>query len=242
MNRRLRNALVVTAAITSGFLMTACGGGETDDSSAAESDPSIVQAADASPSPSAAKDKSAASSGSSRPTAKSGSGSGTSGSGSSGSGSGTGTAADSAADTSGDEAADKTGYGQSCGTNDLVWKATEMTQGGGYYQISVKAKSGITCALPGGLPSIAFGSGGTEAGPAEQVAGDEITLSGSKTVYAGVNPKTTNDDLGTEYTTVIASVSDEDPNPVSLSIGNALVNEPIVTNWHTNAQDAVPLV
>ncbi|MGW1029754.1 hypothetical protein ACWD4J_39790 [Streptomyces sp. NPDC002577] len=42
-----------------------------------------------------------------------------------------------------------------------------MTQGGGYIQVSVTAKPGITCVLPDGLPVMAFGSGGIQAGPAE---------------------------------------------------------------------------
>ncbi|WP_181794642.1 DUF4232 domain-containing protein, partial [Streptomyces sp. WELS2] len=137
-------------------------------------------------------------------------------------------------------AADKTGYGQSCGSNDLRWSAKSMTQAGGYIQISVSANPGITCVLPAGLPVVAFGSGGTQAHPAEQSVGSEITLSGGTTVYAGVNPKTTNDDNGTEYSTVIASVSDGDPHPVSLPVGNIVVDKPVVTNWHTNPADAVP--
>ncbi|MGJ3560153.1 DUF4232 domain-containing protein [Streptomyces sp. INA 01156] len=94
--------------------------------------------------------------------------------------------------------------------------------------------------MPGGLPVIAFGSGGTQAGPAEQVAGDEITLSGGKTVYAGVSPKSTSDDDGTGYSTVIASVTDDDPHSISLEVGSVLVDKPLVTNWHTDPQDAVP--
>ncbi|WDM16949.1 DUF4232 domain-containing protein [Streptomyces lavenduligriseus] len=143
--------------------------------------------------------------------------------------------------TSGDGAAgDKTGYGQGCGCNDLRWSAKSMTQAGGYIQISVSAKPGITCVLPAGLPVVAFGSGGTQAHPAEQSAGNEITLSGCTTVYAGVNPKTTNDDNGIEYSTVIVSVSDGDPHPVSLPVGNTIVDKPVVTDWHTNPVDAVP--
>ncbi|WP_151772472.1 DUF4232 domain-containing protein [Streptomyces abyssomicinicus] len=144
-------------------------------------------------------------------------------------------------DSSDDAAADKPGYGQGCGTNDLDWSAKEETQAGGYVLVSVKAKSGITCVLPGGLPVMAFGSGGTQAGPAEQSAGDEITLTGGTKVYAGVAPKTTNSDAGTEYGTVIVSVSEDDPHPVSLKIGAVLVDEPVVTNWHTDPADAVPL-
>lgn len=226
MNRRLRNALVVTVAVTAGFLTTACEEGATGASAVAESDAGTPEAAaSASPEkskePQKSQDKAA----------------------DSGSGQAAGSAADTAADSSSDsssEAGDKTGYGQSCGTNDLDWKAEEKTQAGGYYQISVKAKSGITCVLPGGLPGIAFGSGGTEAHPAEQSAGEEITLSGGRTVYAGVSPKTTNSDGGTEYSTIIVSATGDDPNPISLKVGSVLVDKPIVTNWHTDPEAAVP--
>ncbi|MFC5952982.1 DUF4232 domain-containing protein [Streptomyces pratens] len=236
MNRRLRNALVVTAAVTAGFLMTACEEGTTGASPVAG-----TKAAESSPSPSGAQDKNSTDSdnGGSKSTANSDSTSGSASGADSGSSRAAGTGTDSVSDSS-TEAGDKSGYGQSCGTNDLVWRAKEMTQAGGYYQISVKAKPAIACVLPGGLPVIAFGSGGTQAGPAEQVAGDEITLSGGKTVYAGVSPKSTSDDGGTEYSTVIVSATGDDPNPISLKVGSVLVDKPIVTNWHTDPQDAVP--
>ncbi|MFJ4153077.1 DUF4232 domain-containing protein [Streptomyces galbus] len=116
-----------------------------------------------------------------------------------------------------------------------------MTQAGGYIRISAKAKPGITCVLPAGLPVIAFGSGGTQAGPAEQSAGGEITLIGDKTVYAGLNPKSTGNNSGVEYDSVIVSVSNDDPNPVSLKTGSIVVDKPQVTNWHTSAAEAVPM-
>ncbi|MFF3503637.1 DUF4232 domain-containing protein [Streptomyces sp. NPDC003247] len=227
MNRRLRTALVVTAAVTAGFLMTACEEGTTDASPVAASD--TTGAAGSSPSSGGAQGTST----------DGGSDDGGAKSTTTGRATGTGTGTDSDSGSS-TEAGDKSGYGQSCGTNDLTWSAEEMTQAGGYYRISVKAEPGITCVLPGGLPVIAFGSGGTQAGPAEQVAGDEITLSGDTTVYAGVSPKSTDGDGGTEYGTVIVSVADDDPNPLSLDVGSVLVEEPLVTNWHTDPQDAVP--
>ncbi len=222
MNRRLRNALVVTATVTAGFLMTACEEGTAGASGAdpaAASDSGSTKAADSSPSSAGAQDKSSTDNTNSSETGNGGNGD---------------------AKHSGAEAGDKSGYGQSCGTNDLTWSAKRMTQAGGYYQVSVKAKSGITCVLPGGLPVIAFGSGGTQAGPAEQSAGAEITLSGGRTVYAGVSPKSTSGDGGTEYSTVIVSVTGDDPDPISLEIGSVLVDQPVVTNWHTDPQDAVP--
>ncbi|GGY93544.1 DUF4232 domain-containing protein [Streptomyces poonensis] len=219
MNRRLRAALVATAAVTAGFLMTAC-----DEGTAGAAGAAPVAAADSGTD---------SGKGGSEPTADSGSAS-TSGS------STKATEATEVTEVTEAEAGDKSGYGQSCGTNDLSWSAKEMTQAGGYYQVSVKAKPGITCVLPGGLPVIAFGSGGTQAGPAEQVVGEEITLSGGTTVYAGVSPKSTSGDGGTEYSTVIVSVTGDDPNPVSLKVGSVLVDQPLVTNWHTDPQDAVP--
>ncbi|MFF3502433.1 DUF4232 domain-containing protein [Streptomyces sp. NPDC003247] len=219
-SRRLRTALVVTAAVSAGLLMTACEGDATATSPAASAESTA---------------SGTAASGSATPGA---SGSGTSGSGSSAT-SGGSSGTDSGTDSS-DEAGDKTGYGQSCGTNDLTWSAQEMSQAGGYFLISVKAKDGITCVLPGGLPVVAFGSGGTEAAAAEQVAGDELTLSGDTTAYAGLSPKSTSGNEGVEYTTVIVSAASDDPNPESLEIGTVLVDEPLVTNWHTAQQDAVP--
>ncbi|MFJ4695298.1 DUF4232 domain-containing protein [Streptomyces sp. NPDC088766] len=225
MNRRLRTALVVSAALSTGLLMTACEGGPADaagKTGTASSGTPADPAAAATATPGAAQDGGAAKTGPS--TADGG-----------------GKAEDRSSSSGGDSAAaDKSGYGQGCGTNDLQWSAKPMTQAGGYYQVGVKAKSGITCVLPAGLPVFAFGSGGTQAGPAEQVAGEEITLTGGKTAYAGVTPKTTDGDTGTEYSTVIVSVSEDDPNPVSLNVGSVVVDKPLTTNWHTDPADAVP--
>ncbi len=87
---------------------------------------------------------------------------------------------------------------------------------------------------------MAFGSDGTQAGPAEQAVGEQIKLSGSTAAYAGVNPKSTNGDGGKELDSIIVGVGDDDPNPVSLPVGTITVEDPIVTNWHTDAADAVP--
>ncbi|MET8563886.1 DUF4232 domain-containing protein [Streptomyces flaveolus] len=239
MNHRFRTAFAVSAALGAGLLMTACQG----DPSATGPAPAKTVADSAAPSsaapvPSAGKagDSGGQESRAGGTTAGSSRSGGTTGGTTGGTAGGTG----SGRGSGGGGAADKTGYGQGCGSNDLRWSAKSMTQAGGYIRISVSAKPGITCVLPAGLPVVAFGSGGTQAHPAEQAAGPEITLSGGTTVYAGVNPKTTNDDYGTEYGTVIVSVSDGDPNPVSLPVGNTLVDKPVVTNWHTNPADAVP--
>ncbi|MDC0772380.1 DUF4232 domain-containing protein [Streptomyces sp. HD] len=131
--------------------------------------------------------------------------------------------------------------GQVCGANDISWSTKSMTQGGGYILVIAKAKAGITCYLPAALPTVAFGSDGTQAGPAEQAVGEQVKLSGGTTAYAGVNPKTTKEDGGKELDSIIVGVGDNDPDPVSLPVGTITVEDPIVTNWHTVATDAVPL-
>ncbi|MCX5215308.1 DUF4232 domain-containing protein [Kitasatospora sp. NBC_00240] len=134
----------------------------------------------------------------------------------------------------------KSGYGQACGANDLTFGAKMETQAGGYIQISAKAKPGITCVLPGEHPVIAFGSGGIEAANAEQAVGRPITLTGSAVAYAGINPKSTNNDQVVEFKDVIIGVGAADPNPASIPVGSVKVDKPVVTNWHTDAKDAVP--
>jgi hypothetical protein len=129
---------------------------------------------------------------------------------------------------------------QTCGANDISWSTKSETQAGGYILIIAKAKSGITCYLPAALPTVAFGSDGTEAGPAEQSVGEQIKLSGSTTAYAGVNPKSSNEDGGKELDSIIVAVGDNDPNPVSLPVDTITVSDPVVTNWHTAPTDAVP--
>ncbi|WRO11946.1 DUF4232 domain-containing protein [Streptomyces cyaneofuscatus] len=129
---------------------------------------------------------------------------------------------------------------QECGANDLSWSTRSESQAGGYILVMAKAKSGITCVLPAALPTVAFGSDGTEAGPVEQAVGKQITLSKGTVAYAGVNPKTTNTDGGKALDSIIVAVGNEDPNPVSLKVGTITVDKPVVTNWHTAPKDAVP--
>ncbi|MCX4664440.1 DUF4232 domain-containing protein [Streptomyces uncialis] len=136
---------------------------------------------------------------------------------------------------------ERTPVGQSCGTNDISWSTRAESQAGGYILIIAKAKPGITCDLAAALPVVAFGSDGTEAGPAEQSAGRQITLTGDTTAYAGLNPKTTTEDGGKELEHIIVSAADDDPNPVSLPVGTITVDKPVVTNWHTAPSDAVPV-
>jgi hypothetical protein len=215
MTGRFPTALTLSVVLAAGLRTAACGNGSAQDADAAATGPSAG----------ASEAQDSATGG----TDKAGSG-----------GTGAGDASGTDEDTSDDTAADEPGYGQGCGTNDLDWSAGAETRAGGYILLSVKARSGITCFLPGGHQAVALGSGGVQAGPVEQSAGEEITLGGGRTVYAGVSPKTTAGDAGTEFGTVIVSVSEQDPHPLSLDIDRALVEEPVTTNRHTNPADAVP--
>ncbi|MFB6847844.1 DUF4232 domain-containing protein [Streptomyces sp. NPDC056373] len=223
MSGNRRKAFLVSVALVSGaLLMTAC----QDTDEAAD-----TGASQASP---AASGDAAPPSGSS--AAGSGKGSGAAGKGSGATG-GTEDGAGSGADTGNGK---REPVGQVCGANDISWNTTSKTQGGGYILISAKAKPGITCILPAALPTVAFGSDGTEAGPAEQAVGEQITLSGNTTAYAGVNPKSTNSDGGKELDSIIVAVGADDADPVSLKVGTITVDKPVVTNWHTSPVDAVP--
>ncbi|MGW6918356.1 hypothetical protein ACWGB8_31760 [Kitasatospora sp. NPDC054939] len=137
--------------------------------------------------------------------------------------------------------ADKSGYGQACGANDLVLGAKSESQAGGYILLTAKAKPGITCTLPGTHPAIAFGSGGIEASSAEQAVGAPITLTGTTAAYAGIVTKTTKGNQAVEFTDVIVGIGAADPNPASVRVGPMPVDKPVVTNWHTAPKDAVPV-
>ncbi|WP_380280158.1 hypothetical protein [Kitasatospora purpeofusca] len=128
-----------------------------------------------------------------------------------------------------------------CGAKDLVFTAKAESQAGGYILIAAKAKPGVTCTLPPRPPVIAFGSRGIEASKAEQGAGQPIKLSGSDTAYAGVMTKTTKDNQAVEFNDVIVGIGTPDPDPVSLPIGPTPVDKPIVTNWHSRPENAVPV-
>lgn len=219
-----RKALLVSAALVGGaMLMTAC-----QDSDAAK-DTGAAKGSSSSPGE-------AGDSGSSSGSSSTGSGKDT-GKSNGGSGKGTDDGAGSGVDTGngGREQVE-----QSCGANDISWSTRSETQAGGYILVIAKAKPGITCYLPAELPTVAFGSDGTQAGPAEQSVGEQIKLSGSTAAYAGVNPKSTNTDGGKELDSIIVAVGDNDPDPVSLPVGTITVDKPIVTNWHTAPTDAVP--
>ncbi|GGV96487.1 hypothetical protein GCM10015535_66100 [Streptomyces gelaticus] len=218
-----RKALLVSAALVGGaMLMTAC-----QDTDAATDNGAAQSSSSATP---------GASSGSSAASSSQGTDKGADQR-SDTAGKGTKDGAGSGADTGNGK---REQVGQVCGANDISWSTKSETQAGGYILITAKAKPGITCVLPAALPTVAFGSDGTEAGPAEQAVGQQITLSGSTTAYAGVNPKTTNADGGKELDSIIVAIGDDDSNPVSLPVDTITVDSPIVTNWHTSPADAVP--
>ncbi|MEV5852496.1 DUF4232 domain-containing protein [Streptomyces anulatus] len=215
-----RKAFLVSAALVGGaLLMTACQ--DTEDGAAPSASATDVPAADAAGSDaSKGTDEGAEQGAGQEPDAKDG-------------GSAEGSGADAGDGT-------KVPVQQACGANDISWSTRSESQAGGYILIMAKAKQGITCILPAALPTVAFGSDGTEAGPAEQSVGDAVTLSGATTAYAGVNPKTTDTDGGKELDSIIVGVGNEDPDPVSLEVGTITVDKPVVTNWHTAPADAVP--
>ncbi|MER8073790.1 hypothetical protein ABTZ59_36835 [Streptomyces sp. NPDC094034] len=177
-----------------------------------------------------------ASAGSGGSDSSSGDNSSTDGSGSSGS--------DSNSDSSSGDSTDKSGYGQSCGTNDLDFTVTSETQAGGYYRVTAKAKSGITCYLDVNTPSVSFGSNAEGvASPVGQGGEDPIKLTGSAVAYTGINPKTTNSDGGVEFEHVIIALTEEDPEPAELKLPDAaVVDKPIVTNWSTNPSETIPVI
>jgi hypothetical protein len=138
----------------------------------------------------------------------------------------------------------KSGYGQSCGTNDLDFTVTSESQAGGYYLVTAKAKSGITCYLDVNTPSVSFGSGADGvASPVGQGGEDPIKLTGSAVAYTGISPKTTKSNAGKEFENVIIATTDNDPNPAELKLPDtANVDKPIVTNWSTNRAETVPVI
>ncbi|MFF7189678.1 hypothetical protein ACFZAR_31620 [Streptomyces sp. NPDC008222] len=238
MSGNRRKAFLVSAAIVGGaMLMTACqDSNAATGTGAAQGSASATPAGDAvtpsaTPAGDAVTPSGSSAAGSNKGTGKGSDATGKATEDAAGSGSGSG------ADTGNGK---REPVGQSCGANDISWSTRSETQAGGYILIAAKAKPGITCYLPAALPTVAFGSDGTEAGPAEQAAGKQIKLSGSTIAYAGVNPKTTNGNGGKELGSIIVAVGDDDPNPVSLPVRTITVDHPIVTNWHTDPKDAVP--
>ncbi|MEE1802571.1 hypothetical protein PUR57_28450 [Streptomyces sp. JV176] len=217
--------LVLAAAAVTALAATTTACGPEEDGAAATTTSSSTESATSGGS------DSSATGGSSDSGSDSGTGSGSKDSGSSGKEAGT--------DDGG-----KSGYGQSCGTNDLNFKVTSETQAGGYYLVTVSAKSGITCYLDPNTPSVSFGSDASGvASPVGQGGEDPIKLTGSAVAYTGISPKTTNDDSGVEFENVIIATSEEDENPAQLKLPEpAKVDKPIVTNWDDEISGAVPQV
>ncbi|MFJ2770482.1 hypothetical protein [Streptomyces sp. NPDC087300] len=190
-----------------------------------------------------ASQASSAGSGENEGSAKDGSSSGSgSNSGGTGGKSDSGSGAEAGAGKGGD--GKKDGYGQSCGTNDVSLTLTSESQAGGYYLVTAKAKSGITCYLDVNTPSVSFGSGAEGvASPVGQGGEDPIKLGGSAVAYTGISPKSTDADGGVEFNSVIVALTEDDSNPAELKLPEpATVDKPIVTNWSTNSAETVPVI
>ncbi|WP_327168019.1 hypothetical protein [Streptomyces subrutilus] len=238
MSGNRRKALLVSAALVGGaLLMTACqSAGAATDTGAAQGAPAAAPSApSAAPADAAAAPAGAPATGGNQGSANRAPKGAAKGSDASAKGTG---GAGSGADTG---AGGRQPVRQSCAASDIAWSTRSESQAGGYVLIIAKAKPGVTCVLPGTFPIVAFGSDGTEAGPAEHSVGEPITLSGNTAAYAGVNPKTTREDGGRELDFLVVAVDGDDPAPVSLPVGALTVDKPVVTNWHTAPKDAVPL-
>ncbi|MFD9606950.1 hypothetical protein OG609_25660 [Streptomyces sp. NBC_01224] len=232
--RSARLVLAAAAVTALAATTTACDPGDVADAGSSTA-PSAVASAGSGGSDSSSSD-SPSTSGSSTGSNTGGSSTGGSSTGGSSSSGSTGKA------DSGDGR--KGGYGQSCGTNDLDFTVTSESQAGGYYLVTAKAKSGITCYLETNTPSVSFGSGADGvASPVGQGGEDPIKLTGSAVAYTGISPKTTNSNAGKEFENVIIATTDDDPNPAELKLPDpANVDKPIVTNWATNRAEAVPVI
>ncbi|MFD5124298.1 hypothetical protein [Streptomyces sp. NPDC058385] len=230
--RSARLVLAAAAVTALAATTTACNNDDTADAGSSAT-PSAAASAGSGGSDTSSSDSPSAGS--------SAGGSNSSGSNSSGSTDKTGSGDDG---KSGSGDGGKSGYGQSCGTNDLDFTVTSESQAGGYYQVTAKAKSGITCYLDVNTPSVSFGSGADGvASPVGQGGEDPIKLSGSAVAYTGISPKTTKSNAGKEFENVIIALTDNDPNPAELKLPDtANVDKPIVTNWSTNRAETVPVI
>ncbi|MBC7276733.1 DUF4232 domain-containing protein [Nocardioides sp.] len=134
------------------------------------------------------------------------------------------------------------GSGGACATGDLSFTVSEESQAGGYYLITASAKPGVTCTLEGRTVEAGFGSGlSGDVKPSEQAEGEPITMTGSTKAYAGVNPHSGPQEGGVQFEEIVVSAHEGDMDPVSLKLpSTAEVDQPIGTNWHTDAAKAVP--
>lgn len=150
-----------------------------------------------------------------------------------------GSATPTSAPTEPSEPAGSTGV---CATGDLSFTVTEESQAGGYYLVTATAKPGVTCTLEGMTIEAGFGSDVSgDVMPSEQAEGEPITMTGSTKAYAGVNPHSGPQEGGVQFEEIIVSAREGDMDPVSLKLpSTAEVDQPIGTNWHTDAAKAVP--
>jgi hypothetical protein len=140
------------------------------------------------------------------------------------------------------ESNDSAGAGKVCATGDLSFTVTEESQAGGYYLVTATAKPGVTCTLAGRTIEAGFGSAVSgDVMPSEQAEGEPITMTGSTKAYAGVNPNSGPQEGGVQFEEIIVSAHEGDMDPVSLKLpSTAEVDQPVGTNWHTDAAKAVP--
>ncbi|SDL15821.1 Protein of unknown function [Nocardioides sp. YR527] len=132
--------------------------------------------------------------------------------------------------------------GDVCATGDLSFTVSEESQAGGYYLVTASAKPGVTCTLEGATIEAGFGSDlSGDVKPSEQAVSEPITMTGSTKAYAGVNPHSGPQEGGVQFEEIIVSAHEGDMDPVSLKLpSTAEVDQPIGTNWHTDAAKAVP--
>ncbi|MFI6085671.1 DUF4232 domain-containing protein [Streptomyces sp. NPDC051217] len=131
-------------------------------------------------------------------------------------------------------------YAKPCDNGDLNFTVKLESQAGGYYLVTAKAKPGVICTLEGAPEQVMFGSDpDTVASNAEEGSGDAVKLKGSTAAYMGVNPKSTNNNDGKMFETLIVSASDDAADAGQLTVESVNVDKPRVSNWHANSADVV---
>ncbi|MFF7244734.1 hypothetical protein ACFZBU_12650 [Embleya sp. NPDC008237] len=132
------------------------------------------------------------------------------------------------------------GSARQCKDDDLTYSVTTESVAGGYFLVKATANSGVTCVLPETHPVVTFGSK-AQASPAEHSVGPKLTLSGGSSAYAGINPKTTNDNNEILFDSFHIGLTDGGTG-VKLTPrgGDTGIDKPIVTNWHTDKAEAAP--
>lgn len=140
------------------------------------------------------------------------------------------------------EPGEASGAKGACATDDLRFTVSEESQAGGYYLVTATAEPGVSCTLEGSTIEAGFGSDVSgDVKPSEQAVGESITMTGSTKAYAGVNPNSGPQEGGVEFEEIIVSAREGDSDPVSLKLpSTAVVDQPVGTNWHTDATRAVP--